>query len=242
FQDAVQICRRLGVSYLWIDSLCIIQDDREDWLEQAKQMGDIYENAITTIAATSSSRSSQGIFGTTERRFMAEEMEGYDGIYIRQQPPHWPSNGVSTLDNSSDWPLLQRGWTYQEIRLSPRTVHFCTQEVIWECAATRKSESGTDDQDFGADFEAGDYHEDIHCGYIPYSVLEQNDLRGLWWRTVLEYSGRNLTYESDKMPALAALAQRMLHLRGNDRYVAGLWEQTLVQDLTWMKNKPAKGT
>jgi hypothetical protein len=62
FRHAVHICRTLGIMYLWIDCLCIVQDDHEDWCTQAVKMGDIYERAFVTIAASSAANPSHGCF------------------------------------------------------------------------------------------------------------------------------------------------------------------------------------
>ncbi|KAF5675368.1 heterokaryon incompatibility protein [Fusarium circinatum] len=64
FQEAILVTRDLGLRYLWIDSLCIVQDDAADWQEQAMRMGDIYTSACVTISATGSSDGSGGLLRT----------------------------------------------------------------------------------------------------------------------------------------------------------------------------------
>jgi hypothetical protein len=229
FQDAIDICRRLGIFFLWVDSLCIIQDNEEDWKEQAARMADIFENAFITIAATKAGDSSSGCYSQTEPEFLASLIPGYRDVYIRQQPPEYPTHWAE-LDGSMAWPLLNRGWIYQEMRLSSRVLHFCSQEVMWECQTARKSESGCSDEDLGTD---GLSYERTMYKYVPYGNLAR-DPRLLWYRTVQEYSRLKLTFEKDKMPALAALTQRMETIRVGDRFLAGLWENTLLLDLLWM--------
>ena len=68
---------------------------------------------------------------------------------------------------------------------------------------------------------------------VPYWKLAENPAR-LWYRTVQEYSGLDLTFASDKMAAIAALTQRMERLRVDDQFLAGLWKKTLLLDLLWM--------
>lgn len=60
FQDAVQVVRAFGKGFLWIDALCIIQDDRDDWARECVTMDSIYQNAVLTIAAQSTLRADQG--------------------------------------------------------------------------------------------------------------------------------------------------------------------------------------
>lgn len=165
-------------------------------------MADIYENAFITIAATKAQDSSLGCYSQTDPEFYASLVPGYRDVYIRQEPPtyptHWGERGRSKV-----WPLLNRGWVYQEMRLSCRVLHFCPQEVMWECQTTRKSESGCSDEDLGRD--------ESHYAWtmyeaVPYWKLAENP-RLLWYRTVQEYSRLQLTFEKDKIPALAALIQ-----------------------------------
>ncbi|KAF4464921.1 tol [Fusarium albosuccineum] len=226
FRDAVEICRRLGILYLWIDSLCIIQDSAEDWKEQAAKMADIYQNSFLTIAATKSQDGSGGCFSETSSHYVAKLVPGYQDIYVRQSPPLFPDHWTQ-LDNS-DYPLLNRAWIYQEMRLSPRVLHFCSEEVIWVCRTSKRSESGCNDEDFN---DKNGFKPTLY-GCI--SEVPRDKDQYTWHRTVQEYSRPQLTFESDKTVALAGLAQRAQIARPDDRYLAGIWEKSLPLDLLWM--------
>ncbi|PMD11977.1 HET-domain-containing protein [Hyaloscypha hepaticicola] len=227
FKHAVDICRRLDIGFLWIDSLCIIQDSENDWKEESAKMASIYENAFLTIAATKSKEGAGGCYATTSPEFLGISVPNTD-IYVRRHCPEFPTHWIHK--DPERWPLLSRGWVYQEMRLSRRVLHFCSQEVIWECRESRKSESGCSDKDLSTDKP---YYKDTMDAAVPYWKLEE-DPRKLWYRTVHEYSRMQLTFEKDKFPALAALTQKMETLRGDDRFLAGLWEKTLLLDLLWM--------
>ena len=114
------------------------------------------------------------------------------------------------------------------MRLSQRVLHFRAQEVVLQCNTVQRSESGSNDKDLRDD---GEYEELQHQG-VPYAILQKSP-RYLWYRTVQDYSRLEMTFESDKMPALAGLATRMEAMRHGDRYLAGLWEKTLLFDLLW---------
>ncbi|KAI3555000.1 hypothetical protein CABS01_11592 [Colletotrichum abscissum] len=168
FQDAITVCRRLDVSYLWIDSLCILRDSIADWTEQAAQMANIYANAYLTIAATNSSDASGGCFRQTNDKYMSKLSPGYKDTYVRHELPDFPlMSREYQIRESPDWPLLSRGWAYQEMPLSRRVLHFCAQEVVWVCRFSQKSESMDNDQDFTS--------EDKWSGraylYVPYGIL-----------------------------------------------------------------------
>jgi hypothetical protein len=227
FRDAVDICLRLNIAFLWIDSLCIIQDSESDWWEQSGKMASIYQNARLTIAATNASESAGGCYASTKPEFLAKCIPGTN-IHVRQQPPTFPTHW--SQHNVEEWPLLNRGWCYQEMRLSWRVLHFCSQEVIWQCAHKRRSESGCSDEDTGKDEPRYNWSK---YDAVPYWKLAQ-DPRRLWYRTVQEYSRLQLTFGKDRLPALAALTQNMENLRVNDRFLAGLWKNTLLLDMLWM--------
>lgn len=226
FRDAISVCRSLGIFYLWIDSFCIIQDSAEDWRDQAAQMADIYENAFITIAATWASDGSRGLFANVPLIYRGFPVSGYNDTFARLMIPSIPSQSNRSDPN---WPLLNRGWIYQEMRLSPRVVHFCYHEVAWNCQASSRSQSGQNSSVI--DDGTASYNDIMPEG-------PKRDLAELWHHTVNEYSGLLLTYETDRMVALSALTQRMGTMRGNDhgndRYLVGLWESTLVKDLHWM--------
>lgn len=152
FQDAITVCHELDIPHLWIDSLCIIQDSSDDWLDQAAKMASIYKNAFVTIAATKSANSSEGCFSETDTRYLSSELAAYPGVYVRQRPPAWAGVFRQHVESRAH-PLLDRGWVYQEMRLSTRVLHFCTEEVVWECQAKLQSESMIVGQDFTADQE-----------------------------------------------------------------------------------------
>ncbi|KAF4439776.1 tol [Fusarium acutatum] len=158
---------------------------------------------------------------------MAKLVPGYQDIYVRQQVPLFPDHWTQ-LDNNDGYPLFNRGWIYQEMRLSPRVLHFCKEEVIWVCQASQRSETGCNDQD---------YNDGKSFKPTLFSCVNDNlhdKAQFTWHRSVQEYSRLNLTYDSDKTIALAGVAQRMQRTRPDDRYLAGIWEKHLPIDLLWM--------
>jgi hypothetical protein len=183
-------------------------------------MADVYENAFLTIAATHGHNGSAGYYSITEPRSIGSRMTGYENLHIREIFPSYPDT-LSLFTYKANqraeepWLLLTRGWAYREMRLSTRVVHHCNQEVIWECRTNQKSERGSD-QNFEA--TADQDMRSWHYFTPPHLRLRENPSL-LWYQTVTEYSQRKLTFEKDKMPALARLAQRMQKLRNGDRYL-----------------------
>lgn len=146
-RDAVAVCRGLGIPNLWIDSLCIIQDDRDDWLRESPQMLEIYGNPYLTIYASASDSCKLGFLGTQryadpqwQRRIKTTAPEELScpgkEFFIRARgedgkPPHPPASVLS-----------KRAWCLQERVLSKRRLYFDSNEMTWECNTRRMCECG----------------------------------------------------------------------------------------------------
>ncbi|KAK3903569.1 heterokaryon incompatibility protein-domain-containing protein [Staphylotrichum tortipilum] len=186
FRDACQIAWRLGIRYLWIDSLCIIQDSPSDWELEASRMSSVYRNSWLTVCATASSSPSSGIFRTRQAVWIAADdppdAETIDILFpeaaalrtnlrlsLRFAPVHTDFSSYADPTKQKDTlPLLARAWGYQERLLAPRVLHFGPQELFWECMQTLACECGgireTDNQHMG-----GYAHRDT-TGQLPPKV------------------------------------------------------------------------
>jgi hypothetical protein len=135
FIEAITIAQDLGLRYLWIDSLCIIQDDEDDKSHEIAKMSSIYTNSYITIAATHSESSIHGCYSTgslDHQDYRLSSSKQHDAttvetdLCVREKIAHIGEERALT-------PLLKRGWVCQERLLSPRVLHFCEKELIWEC-------------------------------------------------------------------------------------------------------------
>ncbi|KAK0755315.1 hypothetical protein N5P37_012142 [Trichoderma harzianum] len=127
-QDVVLVLHRLGIEYIWIDCLCIIQDDKDDWKREAALMASIYTNVELTVAAS------------WKHHFTWLGIESSADTMAAENPDY-------------EWPLLNRGWVYQEQLLSRRMLHFTQNELVWECFEETRCECGWYDNNtriFGA--------------------------------------------------------------------------------------------
>jgi hypothetical protein len=130
YQDTVHIMRRLRVQYLWIDSLCIVQDDPEDWETESQQMSMVYNRAVFTLARHCDSQTS--LKRAVSRQILVSDAHSLPAVYARPRLEHFC--GEQDEGRVYDSPLLSRGWVYQERILSPRIVHFSELEVSFECS------------------------------------------------------------------------------------------------------------
>lgn len=160
FKHAIQLAQGLGVRYLWIDSLCIIQDDTKDWETEAAKMASIYEGAYLVVAATGFPDGDAGFLSLKEP-FITVEGSFPDGkpfqLYGRRSLGHaaftWgyksphvedfinPRSAERMVD-PADFPLFYRAWCFQERMLATRMVHFTKDEVIFDCLACMNCECG----------------------------------------------------------------------------------------------------
>lgn len=125
-RDAIVVCEKLGERYIWIDRLCILQDDEEDKLSQVHAMTSIYSAAKFVLVDASSSSMNDGMAGISRSR-RAQINEKFCGLNINVQfPPLWDVVGPSTWNS--------RGWTYQEAILPKRKVFFTQSQIFYECA------------------------------------------------------------------------------------------------------------
>lgn len=127
FQDAVRVTRALGVRYLWIDSLCIIQEDPNDWAVEVERMEDVFTHAYCTIAASSAESSLVGFLGRKQQRDVVRiSTSGGMPLYLAEDVDDFRRDVEESV-------LSSRGWVLQERALSRRTIYFTSTQIYWEC-------------------------------------------------------------------------------------------------------------
>ncbi|KAK6820839.1 HET-domain-containing protein [Apiospora arundinis] len=235
FQDAVTITRSLGIRYLWIDALCIIQDSTPDWAVESAKMASIYGDSYLTIAADNSADSFGGILRKRvpepSNKPSFEEITsvlstGEQSTILIYRPPLTLEIPGALADSK----LSTRGWTFQETILAPRTIHFTATQMVWENRGNFTTEDGLPFIRAFGDFEE---HRSIVAGSKSYS---RDDLYQIWhmWLVEQNYSHRDFTKCEDRGIAIAGVARRIAEQTGA-RYLAGLWAHSLATDLGWFR-------
>ncbi|KAK3377496.1 heterokaryon incompatibility protein-domain-containing protein [Podospora didyma] len=251
FQNAVQITRQLGLQYLWIDSLCILQDSREDWETESLKMGIIYRDSFITIAARAARNSQGGCFiprvqkvPSCQITYRSPSLRNPKTGEIFIRDPAFP------LERIRDTPLDQRGWVLQEKMLSPRIIYYGAQQLYWECRERSVRQDGKyyDMQreplrythfkqglDLYAPYRSafGGFHGPVKPD-LDEKRLELAVRMGQWYRLVEEYSRRKLTFGSDKLPAIAGIAKEFARTTGRG-YIAGLWREDVRIGILWRR-------
>ena len=233
FRDAIKITDQLGVKYLWIDALCIIQDgdNGKDWQSESLKMGQYYTNSYCTIAATKAKSSTDGCFAERSPQDLSQCV--IDARWTKRRPTlaFHLFDEFFWYNNVGCQRLLSRGWVFQEMTLSARVLHLTHSQMFWEC------NHGTCCETFANGFPAriGSLQDPGgRSGFRTKRILPQEiwsqSLR-LWEGMVREYTKGDLTFpEKDKLVAISGVAKR---LGNGDDYYAGIWKQQLPNSLLW---------
>ncbi|KHE79613.1 HET-domain-containing protein [Neurospora crassa] len=245
FQDAVVLTRKLGQQYLWIDSLCIIQDDETDWAREASTMAEIYTQSYCTLAALSSADSTAGLRKKTQTdQSMLIDFSAKDGhnepfnVRLISSPKVWNSDydgwwvsEPTGTGGETTSPLRYRAWALQEKELSTRVIHFGYCQLLWECCELQ------------ATAQLPWYHvvrkrarRRPQGRILPLSVR----MSARWLKICEDYSSRSLTKETDKLIALSGIARSFQKYFPNDKYMGGMWSSHLPLALLWEPTHSAR--
>ncbi|OIW28729.1 HET-domain-containing protein [Coniochaeta ligniaria NRRL 30616] len=240
FQDAIVITRKLGHRYLWIDSLCIIQDSAEDWDRESAQMAVIYQRAALTLAAACATSGDTGLFQRREPcRSVAMFHKDSSGRVLSSYSLA-RDNSVGFSTEVVDGPLNTRAWCLQERHLSSRTVHYGQTQLFWECQSAAWQENIRDaftvldrfDGELRSGFVKRLSEFPWRGGPMPTRREDTADEYSTWYWLVSQYSRRALTVADDKLTAMSGLASVFASHR-RDTYAAGLWERDLPVGMLW---------
>lgn len=247
FQDAIVITRRIGLRYLWIDSLCILQGNDDDWLNEAAFMGEIYAGGFLNIVACDAPDGETGCFfdRSIEKphgfKVMAHADRDSDRRTLWNCMPHQLAKQALLHSETS-----KRAWCYQETFMAPRSVYFSKSQLFWECRDFRACES------FPQGFNILKAPLRRTPTTIWKNLLNQN-ICYIWFNLIVDYSLCNVTYGKDRLIALKGIAKAFCGAfrldkavkslegqRQRHHYVAGLWRQKMEHQLLWFVDSHRK--
>lgn len=250
-QEAIYVARAIGLPYIWIDALCIIQDDEEDKKRELPKMAAIYAGAMVVLSAAVAESCRQGflhhlkisdLLRTVYRLPYYPTREGSrEGFCILSEGP---INGDEVVE-----PIDKRGWTLQECVQAVSLLRFGSRQVRWTCSTSTENDGGNDvsktSEDLDSEVFDGSYHEGVltQPEYLS-SRAAMEMFCDEWRRFVEKYTTRSLSEQSDSLPAIGAMAQNYAQITKGKmgRYCAGLWEKDLARQLLWFKPNPSNGT
>lgn len=242
-RDAVAVTRALGLRYLWIDSMCIVQNDQGDWHQEAITMSKVYGLATCTIAATNSGFDNTGYF-TTRNQYRFRpcrvpnpfKMNSRYEFYIRSQ---YLSRIHARDVKDSLW--YNRGWVFQERTLSPRLLIFSQTQIMWACEHLQAAETwprGKTSENHIDQFESFEVEKSRFHELLDNSngVIREHSA---WWTFLQDYvKSAKLKFLSDRLVAIQGIATLVQTLTGQN-YCGGFWlNDDLPSSLVWTVNTP----
>jgi len=265
FRDAITAASRLGLEYIWIDALCIIQQDVEDWALQSVTMSKVYTYSAITLAAAASLDAHGGLFRD-------RDPTGINGTRVDFQWSSVPLVGEFLIVPTDPWlkavaksPLLKRAWVFQERLLSRGTFYFAHDMLYWECGELYASElypeGGPWDQYRYKEINAsdrlppgvqaaGDYRfKKIYTDILAEGLVQDRTVADkemflyVWASVVAQYSAGKLTNGTDRLIAIDGVAEQMTLLVSRKYYLNGLWGQEslphlLLWQISWPEEEP----
>ncbi|EDU42610.1 tol protein [Pyrenophora tritici-repentis] len=235
-QDAIWVVQTLGLEYLWIDALCIVQDDSDELTTEISKQAQIYQNGVMTILAGGAHSANEGFLRKRSlkhrRCVITIQIPGLDNVkkkFILDMSlanPHGPPTD----------PVRSRAWIFQEIILSLHVLYFSPAQMIFYCQEKAYFDGWGPEYGYSLDERVPGINSGI--GY-----MNANELCRTWYRLVTEYSELKLTMPADKLPVISAVAEVFGSAisgteTGRESYKAGLWEQHFPTNLSWFTENP----
>ena len=235
FQDAVLVTRALGIRYIWIDSLCIVQDSPSDWQKESSLMGSVYSGGAINIAADAAEDGDQGFLSKKTPScfpYILPSKKSCGMLHMkaarRQRWAEYSGN------------LRRRAWVLQEYALSACSIRYGMNGILWECRCKAYFDSEVI-------FEENQFRRDNRAlKNLPLQIetvsprspaSKISEVMAFWRKIVNEYSKKELTFEKDMLPALSGLAS-LVHTATGAQYLAGLWSCDLPAALQWVPESP----
>ncbi|TFB07276.1 hypothetical protein CCMA1212_000469 [Trichoderma ghanense] len=252
YRDTVRISRVLGIKYIWIDALCIIQDDEDDWEKESQMMAEIFRNSLATIIPLRAASTDDGFLERSPNirvLYRSDEWNVSGSFFVRHMPfsyenaesairdaPSFSDRPVSLELQNSVW--QSRGWTFQEGMFSVRKLYFGQLMMYWDSLRPvdimRTEDSIIDDK--------LDRIDTAELSIIHSSGPWRGDYDyDGWYYPILQYSKKKLTYETDRLPAVSSYA-KLIASKSGDTYLAGLWKNNLHRGLLWKTQRRDRET
>lgn len=244
-QDAIFVARALGILYVWVDALCILQDrDSDDFEQQVSQMRNIYAGSLLTLVVRDSDSASNRFLIERERQYLpVTELDCNQGAIF-----------ISPADVADDdrGPWSTRGWTMQEGMLPERILEFKSSEIIWKCCEERKFERGVTQNVNSSMEESSKFFggpmsglrtlgtfsmfkrtQDLPRTDDPNRSSRNSEIFGLWYQLIEKYTTRKFSRLEDRLAAISGLVNVYSDMIESKEYINGLWGLDMIRGLTW---------
>ncbi|KAK3325982.1 heterokaryon incompatibility protein-domain-containing protein [Apodospora peruviana] len=240
-QDAITTTQAIGLQYLWVDALCIVQDDPVLMASEIAQMCQIYQTAHVTISAARSSACTQGFLD--DITIPDKNSPAFRLTLLNPNDPSAAPGFIICFPKQLQDPVEYRAWTLQERLMSPRVLKFSQDETVMMCLES--AVSGDDGLPYYmyrpgkremSDYWHASHDQDIKLmNHFHERLLSQEHTDALWVQLVTEFCGRLITNRDDQILAISGIASHFGRLwrTGGGKYMAGLWEEQFPGALMW---------
>ncbi|KAH7265894.1 heterokaryon incompatibility protein-domain-containing protein [Fusarium solani] len=253
FKETMHFALMAGVRYLWIDSLCIQQDeDKQDWEVEAQLMGKVYSHSFLNISATLANDDTRSLLDQSDhpfdpvllnlpcmrkvRVFQVGNPKANLKRFQRRFRKTWIVDNDIWDDDIERAPLQKRGWVFQERFLAPRILHFAERQLAWECHEISALEMFPKQVPPGMMTGLRSNIADKDSAAQTSTHTDLLEFRRAWDEIVMKYTQTNLTFTKNKLVAFAGVAKAIEEARG-DTYLAGLWKSTFIYGLAWTRGR-----
>ncbi|KAI0600392.1 HET-domain-containing protein [Biscogniauxia sp. FL1348] len=245
-RDAVHICRNLGFKFIWIDALCIVQDDENDWAEQSAQMVDIYRQSSLNLCAADSAGCGSGMVEMAAPHLMEIAAATAQSTGLTETVVLVGGPIAICMIDVSDCGLQSRGWVFQEGLCSPRGLYVSRRHGLWwDCRtmvdvidASGPILTGDTNHAFNPLTQRRSFPKPVSLTEHPedHSMTDSafRDFSFTWYDWMTLYTSKDLTRQTDRLPAVAGLASYVASL-SRMKYKAGLWEEDILRGMTWRR-------
>lgn len=253
YTEAIQATRKLGYCYLWIDSLCIIQDSERDWAYEAQRMAIVYGNAMCNLTflfppfSTKPKRDDPRIWSPCILRPASSSSLGVYMCFAEDDMRIKRDDRRRDWLSQDEWPLFSRAWTFQEYLMAPRILLCGHKNLMWQCSRMFYDEL-LGQLAVASAAKHGQMKGDLDwckSRYFPSSL--KSIMRGTenltdpkmlnfmldWTSLIQEYRSRDLSFEKDRVVAFSAIARAYSKL-GSLTYLAGCWAECIALSLLWV--------
>jgi hypothetical protein len=233
FQDAISITKDLGIRFIWIDALCILQDVKDDFAQECTSMSSIYANSSCNIVATFGKNPHKSFFRTRNHQSLQiGKLFNAWKVHDSQRDIWLGMDAIVKGDRLSEemfnCEISTRGWILQEILLAPRSLYFGMNQVHWICQSLEACEIWPE----GVPPETGTLVDSDSHLFRSSNDCQEFDNVNQWNGIVTRYSTLALSHAEDKLVALSGLVKFIQH-RTKDEYLWGHWKSTLPLSLNW---------